>query len=147
MRVVPLLLLLLTCVWVVTGGASATSLEDLRWKHRILLVFPGDADAAGLVRTLEEQGGAVRERDLAWFVFADGDPSNTGYVLDARQRRRLEERFGAGGTRVVLIGKDGGVKDIADRLDLARTFATIDAMPMRRREMRQSGDAGPPVRT
>jgi len=38
----------------------------------------------------------------------------------------------------VLIGKDGGDKSTsASPLDSARRFATIDAMPMRREEMRR----------
>jgi hypothetical protein len=39
--------------------------------------------------------------------------------------------------RAVLVGKDGGAKlSQPTPLDAARLFATIDAMPMRRDEMR-----------
>ena len=47
------------------------------------------------------------------------------------------------GTAVVLIGKDGFVKSRSADLDLAETFATIDRMPMRRREMRLQDEGAP----
>ncbi len=35
----------------------------------------------------------------------------------------------------MLIGKDGGVKFLLDRMDLEAIFTEIDAMPMRQNEM------------
>ena len=40
--------------------------------------------------------------------------------------------------RVLLIGKDGGMKSRESSLDLDAIFRRIDAMPMRKREMRTS---------
>ncbi|WP_349559152.1 DUF4174 domain-containing protein [Marinobacter sp. NFXS9] len=40
--------------------------------------------------------------------------------------------------RVLLIGKDGGIKSRESSLDLDAVFRRIDAMPMRIREMRTS---------
>jgi len=37
---------------------------------------------------------------------------------------------------VVLIGKDGGIKQRSQGLDVAGIFALIDTMPMRKREKR-----------
>ena len=113
MRPVPVILLVLTCIWVVTGAASEIALEELRWKHRILLVFPG----------------------------AEAAPTNSEYVIDPTQRRKLIARYAGDAPVVVLIGKDGGVKEVDSDLDLARTFARIDAMPMRRREMAERATA------
>lgn len=43
------------------------------------------------------------------------------------------------GFRVVLIGKDGGVKQVSTRpLPPDDLFNTVDKMPMRRQEMRRS---------
>lgn len=39
--------------------------------------------------------------------------------------------------RVLLIGKDGGIKSREPSLNLEGIFRRIDAMPMRRQEMRQ----------
>lgn len=39
--------------------------------------------------------------------------------------------------RVLLIGKDGGVKSRSSDLDLEATFGLIDQMPMRREEIRR----------
>ena len=40
-------------------------------------------------------------------------------------------------SKVILIGKDGGIKSRFDRLDLEAIFSDIDAMPMRQYEMQQ----------
>jgi hypothetical protein len=37
---------------------------------------------------------------------------------------------------VLLLGKDGGVKNVATHLDLANLFRLIDSMPMRKFEMK-----------
>ena len=55
--------------------------------------------------------------------------------------RRLYDRFsvGPGEFRVVLVGKDGTEKRRDPEPVTARSlFDTIDAMPMRQREMRQN---------
>lgn len=50
----------------------------------------------------------------------------------------VETRFGAAAFSVVLIGKDGGEKlRRATPLEPAELFALVDAMPMRRAEMRE----------
>ena len=41
-------------------------------------------------------------------------------------------------SRVLLIGKDGGVKLRGDELDVQRIFDLIDTMPMRIREMKNN---------
>jgi len=47
---------------------------------------------------------------------------------------------------VILIGKDGGVKRRAElNTDLREILLQIDAMPMRRDEMRVKKEAGIPV--
>ncbi|MEO1710911.1 MAG: DUF4174 domain-containing protein, partial [Pseudomonadota bacterium] len=54
----------------------------------------------------------------------------------------LRRRYGvaAGSFRAILVGKDGGVKlSTGSPLSTGRLFGTIDAMPMRRQEMRRRG--------
>lgn len=78
----------------------------------------------------------MRERDLLTFVVLpssaeeDGKPSG---LEPALLRRRYGVR--AGDFRVLLIGKDGGVKREARApVSLESLFGQIDAMPMRRKE-------------
>ena len=56
--------------------------------------------------------------------------------------RRLRDRFGVPprASRIVLVGKDGTEKHRdADLIPARSHFDTIDAMPMRQREMREEG--------
>jgi hypothetical protein len=59
--------------------------------------------------------------------------------------RRLRERFDVAPDvfRVVLVGKDGTEKRRdAEPVTARSIFDTIDAMPMRQREMRESSEGG-----
>lgn len=47
----------------------------------------------------------------------------------------LQTTYNADYSRVVYIGKDGGIKLRADQLNLKDVFSLTDAMPMRQREM------------
>jgi hypothetical protein len=77
----------------------------------------------------------MAERDLI-LIKVTGDTVRGASDRAADLRRRFGVRAGA--FRVVLIGKDGGVKiEAAAPLPARRLFETIDAMPMRRDEMRR----------
>ena len=61
-------------------------------------------------------------------------------VGDGPEAAALRHRLGlpAKTFRVVLVGKDGGAKLASDApIPPSRLFGTIDAMPMRRQEMRR----------
>lgn len=63
--------------------------------------------------------------------------------LDPQTARSLREEFGVsqGEFRVILIGKDGGIKlKRQSQTRLEDIFSLIDAMPMRREEMRQKSE-------
>jgi hypothetical protein len=128
--------------------AQTDPLQAHRWKHRLLLVFtPSDtADAARqLHAALELAACEINDRDMlvAWLSAADGNRLGDEAIpneLVGQWRSRLgidAREFG-----VVLVGKDGGVKARYDALPvLTDILALIDAMPMRRAEMR-SGSGG-----
>jgi len=114
--------------------APLTELTSLRWQHRIIVADGRIPDAAERLRAA---GPAIDERDILWFLVSpEGLLSNyAGGIGDALAQDLRERYLDATDTRVVLIGKDGGVKSSEPDLDLQRLFARIDAMPMRRREM------------
>jgi hypothetical protein len=109
-------------------------LASLRWKYRIILV---DAQIPDAVARLRAEQPALDERDILWFVHDQGQvQTNYPGPLDARLKQELEQQFfSRSDAAVFLIGKDGGLKASAARLDLSALFERIDAMPMRRREM------------
>ncbi|MEQ8965577.1 MAG: DUF4174 domain-containing protein [Azospirillaceae bacterium] len=130
--------------------AEDAPLAPHRWADRVIVVVaPGEesdalaeqdrrfaADPTGLAErhlvVYRVAGEAVSRRSFGWSSAADGaDPPSA-----ADLRAAIDAPADA--FRVVLIGKDGGVKLRADApLALDRLYATIDAMPMRRREMRE----------
>ncbi len=66
--------------------------------------------------------------------------------ISADEVQALQRRFGVpeNAFRVVLVGKDTTAKSRFDQpVDPARIYGQIDAMPMRRQEMRQRADPRP----
>jgi hypothetical protein len=120
-----------------------TALDGYRWQNRLLLVFAPDADSA-LYRRQQEMllvaECGLNERDVVVIsVLKDvvstkerpAAPVSADDLRDAYDV--LPHDF-----RVVLIGKDGGVKLRQDEPILAADlFALIDSMPMRKQEMRR----------
>jgi len=124
-------------------------LEDHRWTHRLLFVFAPSRDAASYVEQVKRvagtQGG-FRERDLLLIeVMADGPSRVSTDTLSAASEQRLRDRFDVppSAFRVVLVGKDGTEKRRDETPVTAPSiFETIDAMPMRQREMREDDGGG-----
>ncbi|WP_353472252.1 DUF4174 domain-containing protein [Salipiger sp. H15] len=108
--------------------AEAPDLAELRWSHRPVLLFAPSGDDASYLAQLNlfrdaEEG--MRARDIV--VLSD---------LDPRKPSPIRQAFSPGGFKLVLVGKDGGVKLEEDAvLPPERLFALIDAMPMRRSEL------------
>lgn len=112
--------------------AEQRDLGDLRWNSRPVLLFaPAAADARyeeqmALFRHAEQE---LRARDIV--VLSD---------LDARTPGPIRQAFSPGGFKLVLVGRDGGVKLEEDGVLLPQAlFSLIDRMPMRQREMTDRG--------
>jgi len=95
--------------------------ESFQWKSRVLLVRSAREDARLL------------EFARMW--------SGTKNLLGAEERHLLllwAPAEGAGDFGISLIGKDGGMKnEWKEPASPADVFSLIDAMPMRREEMRE----------
>ncbi len=109
---------------------SAQNITDLQWKKRVLLVFSPSAAAANFIeqkRIADEASTGFAERDLVLVSAVD--------AALYQQYSVVQGQFMA-----LLIGKDGSEKlRSATPLSSIRLFDTIDAMPMRREEMRTRG--------
>ena len=116
-------------------ASLASTLKAARWRQRVLLICAPTATDAQLLAQralLQPVRAGLTERDLLVREL----PWASLPAADQQYLRRLggaPESF-----RVLLIGKDGGVKrrDTAP-VTPAALFATIDGMPMRRQEMKQ----------
>lgn len=103
-------------------------LKEYRWRNRLVLLFATSVDNPAYVEqrnVLEAVPEGLSERHTV--VLTDTYPEAAG---------ALRARFDPQGFEVLLIGKDGGVKLRQGQPVTAETlFATIDAMPMRQREI------------
>lgn len=117
------------------GPASlASTIKAAKWKKRVLLVAAPTAGQAAFQtqkKLLAAAPGGLQERDmLVLDVLHD--------QLAPADRQYAEQELGLkpGRFEVVLIGKDGGVKERSSQpLALETLFGTIDKMPMRRQEI------------
>jgi hypothetical protein len=130
--------ILLLCFSLSAHSTEPAKLSDLRllqWKNRIILVDNLHNQKAVLA-LFDHNKSEMKERDIIWFVLA-GDVAHTNYQgalsddFIAKTRNSYQIEPG----KIMLIGKDGGVKFLLDRMDLEAIFAEIDAMPMRQNEM------------
>ncbi len=128
------------------GGADRVSADPYRWSYRPVFVFAPSPSHPALQRQdaiNKRAEAAFRERDIVVVnVIGQGVSAALGPPpgVDAGQ---LRKRFGVGEDdfAFILVGKDGGIKLRSDSpVPAARLSGVIDAMPMRRREMREGKD-------
>ncbi|RVT45052.1 DUF4174 domain-containing protein [Rheinheimera sediminis] len=112
-----------------------SDLATLQWNNRILVINEVQSRDTVLV-LLDTNKIEIKERDLLWFIFT-ADQAETNYQgeLSADFVAKTRKRYQITPGKIMLIGKDGGVKFLLDRMDLEAIFSEIDAMPMRQNEM------------
>ncbi len=113
-------------------------LADNQWKHRAILVYAPSASSPDLQKQralLATDAGGLTERDLVVRELIADQLSNG-------DRAFLEETLNTTGNtfRVLLIGKDGGVKvRQTNPITPKQLFSIIDGMYMRQQEMKKKG--------
>ncbi|OLP58769.1 hypothetical protein BJF93_16650 [Xaviernesmea oryzae] len=120
---------------------SGASLRDFEWKYRVIAIFEDDdhVQATEQARRFLADPEDLRSRDLVLLsvgrdhvraLFGAGDALSAEAI-----RQDLDVAPGFFG--LALIGKDGTVKLLIDRLvEPSDIFERIDQMPMRQNEMR-----------
>ena len=128
-----------------SATAQAGPLSRYRWQNRPLLVFAPTASTPALREQralIAASDAGVIERDMVVIIVA-GDSVETQFGgRVAASASTLRRRYGVSSDafRVLLVGKDGGVKlTRTSPTAMSAIFRLIDAMPMRRDEMRQRG--------
>ena len=121
------ILLLSICL---THAMAAETLNDFLWKKRLLVVT---GQPAATRASLDSSKAGLSERDIRIFFLSEPgiDPA-----LARQLRERLKVRPGV--EEVLLLGKDGRttLRWKVGKFTIADLFANIDAMPMRKSEMR-----------
>ncbi|MEH2447799.1 MAG: DUF4174 domain-containing protein [Nostoc sp.] len=125
---------------------SSFNLGSQKWKNRLLLVFAPSVDNhtyQQTVQLLQEHNSGFADRDLVLVqVLATDESYANRQPIDESSAAKLRDRFGVDkeNFRVILVGKDGGVKRTdATPVQATAIFKEIDAMPMRQQEMQKRG--------
>lgn len=115
---------------------DGAELSSFRWRNRLIVVFAPTAAAADDAKSRLDSAPGIDERDIAWFVL---EPAGVHSNIDTPvARTSLARLHRADGFEAVLVGKDAAVKQRQTAaLNLPALFDAIDAMPMRRREIRE----------
>ncbi|MGB3778219.1 MAG: DUF4174 domain-containing protein [Tunicatimonas sp.] len=119
-------------------------LSEYRWKNRLILLFsprPDNPLYQQQYNLFRADQPSLDERDLLIFrvlpdrVVSETDTAGTERAARLRERYRVDENAFV----FILIGKDGSEKMRSDAVvSRDELYALIDAMPMRREEMRKN---------
>jgi hypothetical protein len=125
-----------------TTGINAQDIESHKWENRLILILTDQADNENYLKQVEELKNhldGVNERKILVYhitpeSFKQGlmdekwQKAETDYALYKKSDTQPE---------IILIGLDGGIKlRVNEFLSAQKLFATVDAMPMRRQEMK-----------
>ena len=133
------LVFLVSAAGISAARGEVTSMKAYLWQNRPVLVFAPSEEhplVAAQRTALAGEAAGLSDREIVVIEVVDGRaaPGLDGETL--RRRYGVAEDEAA----ALLVGKDGGVKM---RRESALTpdalYPTIDAMPMRRSEMRARG--------
>ena len=124
--------------WLAAQAAAPPGLAQMlraaRWQHRLLLIGAPTAGQPDFQRqknllAASKEGLAERDFKIIEVVYDQLSPAD-------RQCWTQQLGQSLAGFRLLLIGKDGGVKRTETQpLAPAALFGTVDKMPMRRGEM------------
>ncbi len=124
---------------------AAQSLNQYRWKSRLVLLFtpsPNDPVFERQVKLLYEQTEALKERKLVFlFVTPNVKTENTDRFLKEVNARKLYDKFDVEQDQfeLILVGLDGYEKFRAVNQITPPSVLNnlIDGMPMRQQELRR----------
>ncbi|BAY15040.1 hypothetical protein NIES21_08260 [Anabaenopsis circularis NIES-21] len=125
---------------------SSFNLSSQKWQNRVLLVFAPSVNNRTYQQQMQlfnQHQNGFKDRDLVLVqVLATDKSYANGQLIDESSVANLRDRFGVDkdNFRVILVGKDGGVKrQDTTPVPATEIFEQIDAMPMRQQEMQQRG--------
>lgn len=123
---------------------KAQHFSQHRWEDRVLLIYTADVKEdrwKSQLAILAADPVGMAERKLVVYQIVDGHYKN-GWEAQGDWKKLESYTYPASSTtqgfEIVLIGLDGGVKLRQNELlSLAKLYALIDGMPMRRAELRR----------
>ncbi|HBX66128.1 MAG: hypothetical protein CL670_04945 [Balneola sp.] len=141
-------LLILTLIAGMTNSHAQSldnfDLGDYKWNSRVLVVFSPNtfnADYRDQTKALKDSKSGIEDRDLEVFYVLDQSSALAkGKIIPDDEAANLRNQFDVPSQNftTILIGKDGTEKlRTSDAVSTKKLFETIDAMPMRKLEMKK----------
>jgi hypothetical protein len=133
-------LLLVPVLFSVLAG-SAQDLSKHKWENRLILILTTDENNSAFQSQLAEfrkDLTGLKERKLIIYQVMPGEYKIGLDGTNKKKSGRLYNDYKKtdSGFEVILLGLDGGIKlQQNELLNLEKLYATIDVMPMRRREL------------
>ncbi|TRY32659.1 DUF4174 domain-containing protein [Aliiglaciecola sp. M165] len=115
------------------------SLQQLKWKHRIVVTTLVDNDAVNaLAEQIKKNSDFFDERKLIVVVKVNDMlvEIKQNIMIEGNNKTQFLNRLQNNNT--ILIGLDGGTKATYPALNWQEIFADIDSMPMRRNEIERN---------
>jgi len=124
---------------------SMLDLRKFEWKNRVLVIGGSESKFQNQFDYLKVNKNEFTDRDMV-VILINKDGSKISYDglknfknLDYASTSSIRKRFNFEDFRLLLIGKDGGVKYRTNEpVKINKIFELIDKMPMRVQEIKES---------
>ena len=113
-------------------------LSDLKWKKRIIIIT--DDENFNFNKRIKKYQKEIEEREISIIFFNNNIAYFDNKIISKKFSNSVEKKIKNINPyhRLILIGKDGGVKDsFLFETELEKIFYDIDKMPMRRYELKK----------
>ena len=141
-KYITLVMSFLLSTFVYSDQEELRNIEQLIWENRIILIYLSDEDNGDDIenkRLLTKYKDQINERELIWFIIKESAVmTNYPNKLSNEFISNTKNRFPIERNKVLLIGKDGGIKAKGAELNFNFIFEEVDSMPMRRQEIKNS---------
>ena len=114
---------------------NSTPLKKYLWKNRVVVTFSpskNNTERNYFVNSINRNLCKFNSRNIIHidFIFNENDQEIENFESSFENISLSSSEF-----RLILIGKDGGIKLNSRKISLEEIFSLIDTMPMRQEEM------------
>ena len=110
-------------------------LSDLKWKKRIIIIT--DDENFNFNKRIKKYQKEIEEREISIIFFNKNIAYLDNKIISKKFSNSVEKKINPY-HRLILIGKDGGVKNsYLFETELGKIFYDVDKMPMRRYEVKK----------
>jgi len=126
------------------NSCQAQTLKTLQWQNRLILVMADDTSNLNFkkqITHLTKNKEALTERKLIIYKVFPNQYSKGLEIVELKSSNDLNKKYNPKQKpfKVVLIGLDGRVKlEQTEIITIEQLKSIIDAMPMRKNEMRKN---------